>query len=117
MTEEAEKPQEAPAEAPKKKRSAKKPAADTKSPGEWMVECGQFTQGPRLGSRPGAKLPNWKHNVAATLHGWKQHAHDAQKEIQLTRADYEAALEAAGSSPPQPHPGALSPFCKLWSDS
>src|SRR6187399_247431 len=35
------------------------------------------------------------HQAAATLHGWLQHAHHTSKSMELTQADYLAALKAA----------------------
>ena len=43
--------------------------------------------------RPHPEL--WKHAAAAALHCWGQHAHHMAKEIQLSDADYAAAIKAA----------------------
>jgi len=74
------------------------------------------------GARP-KKQPaySWQHAAAAQLHGWNAHEHHAGSPIQLSRADYEAAL-AAASAPVatlmpngltrtvyEPHKPALSP--------
>ena len=62
------------------------------------------------------------HNSAAMLHGWGKkgenwgHRHHAGEPLKLSRADYLAALEAAGKTNElgeyEPHPGALSEHCE-----
>jgi hypothetical protein len=39
--------------------------------------------------------PDWLHEAAATIHGWREHEHAFARAIRLTGEDYEAALEAA----------------------
>lgn len=48
----------------------------------------------------------WKHACAAAAHGWQEHAHHEGAPMQLTAADYKAALEAAGNG--QVHEPAVS---------
>lgn len=57
----------------------------------------------RTGGRPDL------HAAAGVLHGWALHEHHAGEPIQLTAADYAAAIEAVDARPLRPHPGALSP--------
>lgn len=45
--------------------------------------------------RGAAHRDQWKHDAAAALHSWARYAHDHNKPMELTRADYEAALKAA----------------------
>lgn len=63
---------------------------------------------------PGKELEaSWQHNAAEQLHGWKNHAHHEGKPIELTRADYLAALKAVETADKAgnytPHKAALSP--------
>jgi len=55
----------------------------------------------------------WQHAAADALHGWSLHVHHAGGEIELTRAAYEGALEAATTSDSRgdyiPHEPAMSP--------
>jgi len=39
----------------------------------------------------------WQHNAASSLHGWSDHAFHANAPMQLSRADYDAALKAAST--------------------
>ena len=71
------------------------------SPGEWCAAIFPSE------SRPHPDL--WKHEAAAALHGWAAHRHHAGQPIQLTRADYEAAVAIVeGVQPYTPHQTALS---------
>jgi hypothetical protein len=54
-----------------------------KSPEEWRAE--------RITEQRDA----WKHACAAAAHGWQEHAYHEGKPLQLTAADYDAALAAA----------------------
>lgn len=54
-------------------------------------------------------IPSAAHNAAAAQHGWREHAHHAGKEMELSEADYRAALAAAMAGEP-PHRPALSEF-------
>jgi hypothetical protein len=80
------------------------------APEEWCRRLGRGRELYRLGARA-VWQPEWRHAAAVVLHGWHKHAHHAGEPMQLTRAQYEAALEAAGPSEgiPAPHPAALSP--------
>ena len=96
-------------------------SAEKRTPEEWAGVCGQ--RRPKtfeetvttVNGKPfdvvGPYL--WEHEAAAVLHGWALHAHHAGEPIKLTRADYEAALKAAGVTNDKgeyvPHPAALSP--------
>jgi hypothetical protein len=53
---------------------------------------------------------DWRHAAAAVLHGWAAHQHHAGSPIQLTEADYDAALAAVTVAPLVPHNAALSPY-------
>jgi len=63
-----------------------------------------------IGSRPRG---SWQHEAASILHGWQEHLHHTGEHIQITRADYELALEAATKTDEAgnyvPHQPALSP--------
>lgn len=55
------------------------------------------------------------HQAAATLHGWPRHSHHANRQMQLTLADYRKALAAASTTPDGyltsvPHAPAFSPY-------
>jgi hypothetical protein len=109
--------------------TASRPASSTKTPREHakardLVKAVKQTVAISVGAPAGSAPPrpgtvdryNWRHAAAASLHGWSQHEHHAGKPIQLSDADYEAALEAA-SAPKgvsyEPHKPALSPFKNL----
>ncbi len=119
--------------------------SETKTPKEWAMLTGN---GPSTEKRknawkgPGFSRPHGsvEHEAAELLHGWGDHKHETGAPIQLTRADYEAALAAthpedeyeltAGpegkpvpkadefgnpvikkhAGNPVPHPAALSPY-------
>jgi hypothetical protein len=63
-----------------------------------------------IGSRPRG---SWQHEAASILHGWQEHLHHTGEHIQISRADYELALEAATQTNEAgvyvPHQPALSP--------
>jgi len=88
--------------------------SDLKTPIQWAMALGQFTVGPKPRRE---KQPSWQHNVAAVVHGWAQHEHDAQKPIELTKDAYLGAIRAVekqlGDGTLRPHGPALSPHCKL----
>jgi hypothetical protein len=87
------------------------PAATGKrTPDEWARTLGYvIVPSKRRGGRAGFTS---EHRAAEILHGWIEHAHHAAAAIELTQADYEAAIDAAvNSSPARPHPGALSKHC------
>ena len=77
--------------------------AETRTPEAWAREV--FPPSERGRQNPQAFL----HGAAAALHHWKTHEHHEGAPLQLTRADYEAAIEAAKSTAFAPHPAALSP--------
>lgn len=63
-------------------------------------------------SKPGATHPElWKHAAAAAMHGWAQCAHHEAREMELTDADYSAAIDAgqvlSARGIPTPHKPAL----------
>lgn len=67
------------------------------------------------GGRPGMKQSfSWKHGAAAQLHGWNAHKLHSAEPFKISRADYEAALDAAtdadGDGEYTPHPAALSEY-------
>lgn len=82
------------------------PPAETKTPNAWRDELYPL-------SATGRPHPEgWKHSAAEQLHHWRKHEHHAQAAMLLTRADYEAALQAACDCPDgkyTPHKPALSP--------
>jgi hypothetical protein len=80
----------------KSKPEQDSPAEDRKSPREWAVELGNLKLRKLPAEVSGALTECYSgpHNSAAILHGWKQHAHHEGSPIQLTRAEYLAALEA-----------------------
>ncbi len=86
---------------------------DTKTPEQWAFATGQFTIGPKPRR---LKQLSWQHNVASVVHGWPQHKHNAQSEIQLTKEDYIAAINAIEKQLADgtivPHDGALSSYMK-----
>lgn len=93
--------------APTEPPPAPRPVAPEKrTPDAWAREY--FPASDR--GRPHPAL--WRHAGAAALHQWALEAHHAGKPLELTRADYEAALEAAAKPNPAPHPGALGPHTK-----
>lgn len=47
------------------------------------------------------------HRAADTLHGWSDYKHHYAKAVQLSEADYLAALKAAGNY--ETHPAAMAP--------
>ena len=49
----------------------------------------------------------WKHGAAAALHLWSDHEHHTGRPIEITRAEYQGALDAACKPNPAPHPAAL----------
>lgn len=59
---------------------------------------------------------DWRHNAAAALHGWGAHEYHAGAPLELTLADYEAALKAVEEPNEKglyvPHKGARSEYCK-----
>ena len=112
---------------PERQKTAPKAAAgDMMSPRDHALATGN---GPKkrinAWTGPGFSRPmgSVEHEVAKTLHGWDEHEHETGSPIQLSRADYLAALaathpedkvvdgkvvELAGN--PKPHPAALSPY-------
>jgi hypothetical protein len=83
-------------------------AGETRPVDKWRDEL--FPRQTRGRPHPDA----WKHAAAATLHDWPLHQHHAATPMELTRADYEAALAASESTDASgayvPHPAALSEF-------
>ncbi len=72
---------------------------DTATPEEHALATGNGPAGGELtlsfnGVQERARF-SWQHEAASALHGWKDHEHDADEPMQLTRAAYLAALEAA----------------------
>ena len=79
---------------------------ETRSPDGWAAELCPTATLPS--GRVLAHADAWKHEVAAVLHGWREHAHHSGAPLQLSRDDYELALLAVDDS--TPHDPALSPF-------
>lgn len=109
--------------APMREPAAEKPKAEpTAAPLEHAFATGnaRLIQGVVAFGRPGERPTpgqelevTWQHAAAEQLHHWKDHAHHDGQPIQLTRADYLAALAAAANHDakpaPTPHKPALSP--------
>lgn len=85
-------PSAAPAEAPRTHFSPAELALVTGNANEVMPQ-----KSVRFGGGKPQKIlvHSWQHTAAAQLHGWGAHEHHAGAPIQLTRDDYEKALEAA----------------------
>lgn len=77
------------------------PAPSTRTPEEWS----RLTFPPNDKGRQPYSV--WKHAAAAALHGWSQHAHHEGAPMQLSAADYAAAI-ATVTSGGKPHAAALS---------
>jgi len=73
-----------------------------RSPEQWAAEL--FPRG----ETGRVHRDRWKHSAAHALHGWELHEHHEGKPIQLTRADYDAAIAAACAPEPKPHAAALT---------
>lgn len=96
-------------------------SAEKRAPEAWAGECGQRRKKSfeetvtMVNGRPFDVVGDflWEHEAAAVLHGWTLHQHHAGEPFKLSRADYEAALKAAGVTDSKgeyhPHPAALSP--------
>jgi hypothetical protein len=97
---------------PSKPRASKPKAGPTMTPMEWCNYLQRYTLGPKVGKLRRKRNPHWQHAAASTLHGWAQHAHDANEPIKLTEAAYKGALAAVEKTPLKPHKAALSPHCK-----
>lgn len=115
--------------------------AELKTPREWALATGNGPkpQGRNQWSGPGFSRPmgSVEHEVAAVLHGWREHEHETGEAPKMSKDDYLAALKAShpedeyeleqdGKTPkrdrdgnpvikkhggsPVPHSGALSPY-------
>ena len=78
--------------------------SETKTPEQWAFALGQYKVGPKPRR---IKQLSWQHNVAAVVHGWAQHEHDAQSPMQLTKSAYQGAIDAVEK---QTSDGTLSGF-------
>lgn len=78
------------------------------SPDAWAAQL--FPDGER--GRPHAA--RYKHGAAAALHGWNLHEHHHGTPMQLSREDYELAIEAATTLGED---GSLSPHEAALSDA
>lgn len=74
--------------------------AETYSPAQWAKAMFPRT------ARGHWPRNYWQHRVAEVLHGWARHEHEEGKPMQLSAADYEAAIKAASKG--KPHPPARS---------
>lgn len=89
-----------------------------KSPKDWAAELGHGPGKPGKNVWTGVsavkgmsrQMGSMAYEVAAVLHGWREHEHHEGGPIQLTREEFEAALAAAlpAQGDPEPHPPALS---------
>jgi hypothetical protein len=88
-----------------------------KSPLEWAEALGlvrHLRTAPT--SHDSKDIPHWSHAAAEALHGWRAHEHhNGGVPMQLTEADYRAALAAVDGPPPPytPHAAAKSKHSKL----
>lgn len=91
---------DAPPQPPEPPAAETVPARTHFTPAELAVATGNATNrkpGIRMGGGTPQEQPvySWQHNAAAQLHGWAAHEHHAGAPIQLTPAEYQAALKAA----------------------
>lgn len=93
-----------------------RPVPERRTPEEWAQALGYVGKRSSL-TINGQRRPTpfqWQHAAADQLHGWSLHKQHTVELFKLTRAAYEAALQAA-SKPSgrtyQAHSAALSPFC------
>jgi hypothetical protein len=88
-----------------------KQAADTQSPDDWAKVL--F---PSTGKEPRVVQHTdlWKHGAAEALHRWKLYEHDNAAPMQLTKQQYEAALESASKPTEQ---GEYTPFPEALYDT
>ena len=87
--------------------------ATTATPSEWRKGLFPASES----GRPHAE--SYKHQAAAALHGWDLHRYHTGEEMQLSRADYEAAIRAANELKDggyAPHEAALSEHLKQRAD-
>lgn len=106
---------------PERQKSAPQAVVEQRTPEEWAAPCGQRRKRSfedvvsRVNGKPFDVTGDFldMHEAASVLHGWKLHEHHAGEPLKLSRADYEAALAAAGKTNEageyEPHPAALSP--------
>ena len=82
-------------------------APSTRTPDEWAAAKGLFAK---------ATAPwksdnyDWRHAAAVAAHGWAEHAHHAGAPMQLSEADYDAAIAAVQTPSMTPHTPAVSPY-------
>lgn len=72
----------------------------TRTPAKWAEAKFPATDTGRL------HPDRWKHSAAAAMHGWGYYVERTGKQVQLTAADYDAALDSASGSTFKPHPAA-----------
>lgn len=82
-------------------------SGEMKTPDEWSHALGYRVKRREKWQQEG---PSSEHRGAEVLHGWLEHAHHAGAPMQLTKADYLAALKAIGSVPLKPHGPAVSRY-------
>lgn len=85
--------------------SARKRNMDSGNENDGGIDPGQDTPASRAPTATPANaatkpVSHWKssapkHAAAAMLHKWAQYAHNNGKEMELTREDYDSAIEAA----------------------
>lgn len=85
---------------------------ELRSPDEWAKAKGHFVKykgvaDPELGT---GDHFSWQHAAAAVMHGWKRHEAQEGAPLQISEADYMAALDAAAPAKglPQQHAAAAS---------
>lgn len=91
-------------------------SAEKRTPAEWAEKLGYVEKrDPRIPQS--ITFYKMAHAVADKLHGWSAHEHHFQgAPLILTRADYEAALDAAVNQTSKvvaPHEAALSPASQI----
>jgi hypothetical protein len=79
---------------------------ETRPVDDWAAEL--FPTSTSATGRVSLHAGRWRHEVAAVLHGWREHAHHAGAPLELTRDDYDLAILAVDDG--APHLAALSPF-------
>lgn len=107
------KPPEPPKAQPSPKAEPKAKPPKTKTPDEWGRAQGRYREVNPLVAQVKSHF-DWRHAVADKLHGWSKHAyHYVDLPLEISEADYNAALEAAANYPNVPaHGPAVSPLVK-----
>ncbi len=86
-----------------------------KTAADWADETGHGVKKVKAAFTSGGMsrlMRSVEHEVAAVLHGWREHAHETGAHMLMTKEVYLKALEATHPEVgnPKPHPAALSPY-------